>query len=558
MNSTILIFFIICLGGRLTFAQESTPTSFWLKVSDSTAFSPRDSSPNACIVHDGAIWIFGGYRNENDTIWHTKSDVWRSEDGIEWDSINANPPYSAYSAFVSFEGFIWAFGNTSFRSSDGLTWDTVNTNIAIALGSRATIFNDAIWITDGTSVRRTEDGYNWDTIVENAPWEFRSWPGFLAYNNKLWFFGGGNDYLTGNDIYYNDVWSSNDGVDWELETQNATWPGRYWFGYQVYDNKMWILGGWNYYERDNAFGGNLNDTWYTENGIDWFQLPSADLWSQRHGEFVWVFADALWISSGYGNRGKNTLYNDIWKLTNFWKNGRVEQTLNIPDTIIYGTPLPLHPEPSSGLEMQVNIDQAVQTEVLNLQQAPPGNYIIRYVQAGNSIFRPYDEIMTIVVAKKDLVISVRDYSRPFGSRNPDFSLEFDGFVYDDGEEAFEAKPHAVTSADLYSPEGVYDIVIEGGSSSKYNLIYRYGSLYIESPELDFLYYPNPVVSQLTVHVSQNETTTIQLFDPMARLIADVVTDASSFILDMSKMASGVYLLRITTRHQARSVRIRKL
>src|SRR5690606_35806218 len=120
-------------------SQGFAQPTFWLKVNDSTSYSPRDSSPNACVVHDGAVWILGGYRNENDTIWYSKSDVWKSGDGIHWTSVNEDPPYSPYSAFVSFKGFIWVFAGVSFRSSDGVSWDTVHTNVGINYGSRAIV-----------------------------------------------------------------------------------------------------------------------------------------------------------------------------------------------------------------------------------------------------------------------------------------------------------------------------------------------------------------------------------------------------------------------------------
>lgn len=528
-------------------------------VSDSVGYSPRDSSPNASVVHNGQVWILGGWRNVNDTVFQSESDVWRSDDGASWDLVAKHPPYSPYSAFTSFHGFIWAFGPTSFRSRDGILWDTVQTNILVAAGSKVTIFRDEIWLINGRGVFRSADGYDWKTVQQDTPWGYRAWPGFLAFHDKLWFFGGGTNYLTGNDYYHKDVWSSEDGYEWVLETPSAAWPGRYYFGYHVYDDKIWILGGWNYYDTASAAYGNRNDAWYTENGVDWFQLPTENSWPERHALFVWVFDGSMWISSGYGGLGKNTLYNDVWKLTNSWRESRIEQVIVVNDTIDYGMALPLELDASSGLPLLISMESG-SFEDLSVAvggQVEPGEYTLHYASFGNSIFAALDTSVTVVVRKKDLIISVPDYSRVFGSGNPGFELHFEGFVYDDTVTAIEEIPSPVTMATLYSPEGIYDIELEGGYSSKYNLIKVPGHLHVESSRLEVLAYPIPVVNDLNVSISQQGVSRIQLINSGGQILSDLSVNESQFALDFEGFAPGIYFLRAFSGNEAEIIRILK-
>lgn len=124
--------------------------------------------------------------------------------------------------------------------------------------------------------------------------------GFQSFNGKLFFFDGGGDVNTTAPYYYNDVWSSADGKNWTLETDSAAFPGRYWFGSTVFDNKIWLLGGYSYYNEVNElYRGNVNDVWYSNDGVHWKQFDEP-AWPQRHAMLSWVKDDKLFVSGGYG------------------------------------------------------------------------------------------------------------------------------------------------------------------------------------------------------------------------------------------------------------------
>lgn len=296
---------------QVSAGQSNVTPGPWLKRANKTEFGPRDSSPNACLVFNDSVWVLSGWRNQNNH-WFSKSDVYKSGDGIHWKTVSLNPPYNPYSGFVSFRDQMWAFHLTSFSSSDGIQWDTVACNIQFEQGTKFTVFKDAIWAVKAYDIWKSDDGINWE-IVTSVPWISRSLPGFIVCQDKLWFFGGGSGYGTyGMDYYFNDVWYSEDGINWQLATNNADWPGRYWFTAQSYNDMLFLIGGWNFYHLDNGTFGNLNDIWFSEDGISWKEWQGSS-WENRHAQLSFVFENSLWFSSGYGTNGVSTLYNDVWQ-----------------------------------------------------------------------------------------------------------------------------------------------------------------------------------------------------------------------------------------------------
>lgn len=564
MKVTVHIFVLLFLYPVAEcFPQVSADASHWIKVTDSTSFSPRDSSPNASIIHNDSVWVLAGWRTDGKK-WFSKSDTYKSADGINWEMVNAEPPYSAYSAFVSYKGYMWAFGDSCFRSKDGVVWEKIHPNIPFTDGTRGAVFQGDLWLTRGDNMFRSEDGLNWETVLADAPWAHRLGAGFHTFKGKLWFFGGGINYRTGSDYYFNDVWSSENGYDWNLEIENAAWAGRYWFVSMPYDDKLWLAGGWNYYNMDNENYGNQNDVWYTENGIEWFPFVPEGVWPERHAVFCWVLDGSLWISSGYGGGGATRLYNDVWKLTNTWRTEKLTQSVALRDTtIIYGDTLAIETQLSSGLQAEVTIsDEWAADESLHAAMEPlwlPGEYTVHFSQPGNTIFAPLERSVKVTVEKKDLTVSTPDYEKDFGDENPEPELRYDGFVPGDDESIIEQLPVASITTERFSPEGVYPISLEGGYSARYNLVYKGGNLTIRSDKLTTAFYPNPVDDKVTIHFSRDLPANVELINSIGQTISErQVVDTTAFQLNMEGLATGTYLLRITVGGSADVIRLYKL
>src|SRR5690606_24526785 len=64
----------------------------------------------------------------------------------------------------------------------------------------------------------------------------------LEFKNKLWVIGG-----EGYSEYYNDIWSSEDGISWEKISTNNNFSTTNGHQSIVFNNQLWIIGG-----RDNA------------------------------------------------------------------------------------------------------------------------------------------------------------------------------------------------------------------------------------------------------------------------------------------------------------------
>ncbi len=92
--------------------------------------------------------------------------------------------------------------------------------------------------------------------------------------------------------YYNDVWRSRNGADWELVTAEAPWAPRP--GHQVVKvwNKFVLFGGFGLStDPTNPFApANPMDTWISRDGAHWEQVDGAPWNAVTPGEVKYDFA----------------------------------------------------------------------------------------------------------------------------------------------------------------------------------------------------------------------------------------------------------------------------
>ena len=105
----------------------------------------------------------------------------------------------------------------------------------------------------------------------------------------------------------NDVWFSEDGVNWTRATKSAEWLPRMWFSTVVYRDRMWVIGGWS---EEN---GNFGDVWHSKDGKTWTELKSDVIWSPRHEHSAFVFRDKLWVAAGAAMPDYK-LSSEVWSL----------------------------------------------------------------------------------------------------------------------------------------------------------------------------------------------------------------------------------------------------
>ena len=127
--------------------------------------------------------------------------------------------------------------------------------------------------------------------------------GNVVFKDRIWILGGGTYDTPKKPIreFYNDVWSSPDGVHWTQHLESAPWEPRQFHDVAVFDDRIWVLEGYN---RES---GERNDVWHSADGVHWHEVPNTP-WKPRHAASVFVHAGALWMVAG-GN-----MQPDVWKL----------------------------------------------------------------------------------------------------------------------------------------------------------------------------------------------------------------------------------------------------
>ena len=296
----------------------------WVCINRNAAWQPRDSQGE--FVFQDQLWILGGWFSP-----HTPNprDVWKSPDGICWTRTVEVAPWehSDLSAAMVFEGRMWFMGgrklpgaensNKVWSSADGVEWvlETESPGWCPRVSPSSAVFRDRMWLMGGTEnfyedndqtlrndVWSSADGKQWRLEVEHAAWQKRTHAQAVVFGDKLWIVGGGR--WSPETVPLNDVWCSDDGVNWTQVTAAAPWAPRIWFSLVVYRGRMWLLGGWS------SDHGNFGDVWYSEDGVSWTELRSDVIWESRHEQSAYVFKDKLWVAGGYAE----TLSSEVWVL----------------------------------------------------------------------------------------------------------------------------------------------------------------------------------------------------------------------------------------------------
>ena len=325
MKKFVILALIIGLYRTVTWAQLNPG---WIQESPAVAWQARDSQ--AELVYKNKLWIFGGWFNSKEA---PPRDVWNSADGKKWNLINNSAPWihSDLSMSIVFKNKMWMMGgwyngrleghsasNQVWSSTDGIKWKSETDKAAWTprIASAILEFKGKIWILGGTEnyyfgdnkslkndVWYSSNGKDWKLATANAGWSPRAYHQAAVLNGKIYVFGGGNYVPEYHAL--NDVWSSEDGINWVKEISSAPWHERLWFNTVVYRDHIWVMGGWSNYPYKNH-----QDVWFTKDGKTWEEYKSDKVWKERHEASTFVFKDKIWIAGGMNP----PLVNDVWSL----------------------------------------------------------------------------------------------------------------------------------------------------------------------------------------------------------------------------------------------------
>jgi len=315
-------------GVAWALTYRPTPDRPWTQLTGKAPWSPRDGT--ALLVHNDSLWVFGGSAS-NQIL--DVGDGWSSINGIDWrkevDRAAWTP--SGQSMSVTFAGRLWRMGGfvvqesqvlpigEIWSSADGRTWTLATAAPAWRPrgGGALVVHNGRLWLLGGTrhprnegdqpalgDVWSTENGVDWTEVAANAPWKPRAFHSVIVHNGRLWVIGGG--HWGKNPMFYRDVWSSLDGIKWTEHSSKGAWPGRIWATAASYKGLLWIMGG-----SIGPRGGSTNDTWYSNDGRDWYPYLAAKPWPPpRAAHSSIVFNDQLLVLAG----SDGDYFNDVWGL----------------------------------------------------------------------------------------------------------------------------------------------------------------------------------------------------------------------------------------------------
>jgi hypothetical protein len=305
-------------------AADTVKGPDWVCVNEAAPWQARDSQGE--VVYDGQMWIFGGWFTPHVP---NPRDVWKSPDGENWTCTVEVAPWvhGDLPATMVYKDRMWLMGgrklpgkensNRVWSSTDGVEWilESESAGWCPRVGHAYAIFKDRMYVIGGTEdfyedndetlkndVWSSTDGKEWRLDTENAGWSKRRDPKVVVFDDKLWIMGGG--HWNPENIPRNDVWCSEDGVNWTQVTDAAPWRPRMWFSLAVYRDRMWVLGGWS------RADGNYNDVWCSKDGANWTEMRFDTIWTNRHAHSSPVLQDRLWVLAGHAE----PVNSEVWAL----------------------------------------------------------------------------------------------------------------------------------------------------------------------------------------------------------------------------------------------------
>ena len=217
------------MGGR-ELPSGRTSNKVWSTVNgvDWTSEGESEWSPRVChayAVFHGRMWIMGGVSDWNEDSDKTlKNDIWSSADGKTWKEEVAEAPWCKRRdarVFV-YRDNLWLIGGGAqdrhrhplsdvWHSEDGVNWELVSETVPWSprLWFAQAVYRDHIWILGGwtpetgnfNDIWFTEDGKQWTEVKCDKIWKRRHQPAVYVFHDKLWIAGGHAKPVS------NEVWS---------------------------------------------------------------------------------------------------------------------------------------------------------------------------------------------------------------------------------------------------------------------------------------------------------------------------------------------------------------
>jgi len=218
------------------------------------------------------------------------NDVWRSRDGVNWQQMTEAAPWDGRAGLstVVHKGEIYVMGGS------------FNDDPAVIGGPPTRVYFNDVW--------KSRNGRDWVKLTASAPWEPRAGAMVVAKNGYIYLLGGEDGFICLPQSprcppYFNDVWRTRDGANWELVTAAADWAPRPGHQVVVLLNHFILFGGFGLSDdpADPFKAANPMDIWASKDGADWVQVSDSP-WNAATPEEIKYDFDTLVVSGGKGGQ----------------------------------------------------------------------------------------------------------------------------------------------------------------------------------------------------------------------------------------------------------------
>ena len=287
-------------------------TAYYAKTSKASVYCVRkihNPASNFSVNNDstvtdnktGLVWqqAEGGKMNWESALSYCESlpfggkDDWRLPNSKELQTVvdyTKNNPAIDKSIFIDAKSTSY-FSSTTVAEYNHNAWVVHFSNGSIGYGGKSEKYN----------VRCVRGGKgSWTQVTASADWAARRGHRSVVYDNKMWILGGYDA-----SEYMNDIWYSSDGSNWTQVTSSAEWSDRLGHTSLVFNNKLWIIGGLSSSE------GYMNDVWYSSDGMSWIKATSSAEWTGRYSHTSVAFNNKMWLMGG-DIGGNDPKKNDVW------------------------------------------------------------------------------------------------------------------------------------------------------------------------------------------------------------------------------------------------------
>ncbi|HLO59838.1 MAG TPA: MBG domain-containing protein [Bacteroidales bacterium] len=176
-----------------------------------------------------------------------------------------------------------------------------------------------------------------------------------------------------------------------------------------------------------------------------------------------------------------------------------------------------------------------------------GTYSLR-PELGSDNNYNFEYITGVLTINKALVsVRVRDTSRNYGEENPDFEMEFNGFVNNEDKSVIDLLPRAYCTANIQSAPGTYPIIILKGVDPDYEFNYTNGVLTVNPlvgnanyTENEINVWPNPTSGKLFIRNAGIKEVTIYSSSGIPVKKKNIHSD----FIDISDLPAGIYYILI--------------